>query len=78
VYARIEWEEGTPQALRVIEFLAKEMGTHLGWVDASAPIERGLEKTLAQKKGTYDLARQMRGATKLKTSEFADASISNM
>ena len=54
------------------------MLTHLGWAEASALIERGLEKTIAQKKVTYDLARQMRGATELKTSEFADAIISNM
>jgi isocitrate dehydrogenase len=54
------------------------MLTHLGWAEASALIERGLEKTIAQKKVTYDLARQMTGATELKTSEFADAIIENM
>ena len=41
-------------------------------------IERGLEQTIIQKKVTYDLARQMTGATELKTSEFADAIIRNM
>ena len=54
------------------------MLTHLGWAEASALIERGLEKTIEQKKVTYDLARQMQGATELKTSEFADAIIGNM
>jgi isocitrate dehydrogenase len=54
------------------------MLTHLGWAEAGALIERGLEKTIAQKKVTYDLARQMQGATELKTSEFADAIIGNM
>src|SRR5439155_15824384 len=29
VYAGIEWARGTPQAERVIEFLAKEMGKHV-------------------------------------------------
>jgi isocitrate dehydrogenase len=54
------------------------MLNHLGWKDAGALIERGLEKTIVQKKVTYDLARQMEGATELKTSEFADAIIANM
>ncbi len=51
---------------------------HLGWSEAADLIERGLEKAISQKKVTYDLARQMRGATELKTSEFADAIIKNM
>jgi isocitrate dehydrogenase len=54
------------------------MLNYLGWTEAGALIERGLEKTIAQKKVTYDLARQMRGAKELKTSEFADAIIKNM
>ncbi|OFW12265.1 MAG: isocitrate dehydrogenase (NADP(+)) [Acidobacteria bacterium RIFCSPLOWO2_12_FULL_66_10] len=54
------------------------MLTHLGWAEAGALIERGLEKAVRQKTVTYDLARQMRGATELKTSEFADAIISSM
>jgi isocitrate dehydrogenase len=40
-------------------------------------IESGLDKTIRQKKVTYDLARQTEGATELKTSEFADAIIGN-
>ena len=35
-------------------------------------------RTIQQKKVTYDLARQMEGATELKTSQFADAIIENM
>jgi isocitrate dehydrogenase len=54
------------------------MLNHLGWIEAGALIEKALEKTIAQKKVTYDLARQMKGATELKTSEFADAIIKNM
>ena len=54
------------------------MLNHLGWNEAGALIERGLEKAIAQKKVTYDLARQMKDATELKTSEFADAIIKNM
>jgi isocitrate dehydrogenase len=51
---------------------------YLGWGPAADLIESGLEKTIQQKKVTYDLARQMTGATELKTSQFADAVIANM
>ncbi len=51
---------------------------YLGWTEAADLIESGLEKTIQQKKVTYDLARQMEGAKELKTSQFADAVIENM
>jgi isocitrate dehydrogenase len=51
---------------------------HLGWSEAAAMIEAAIERTIQQKKVTYDLARQMAGATELKTSEFADTIIANM
>jgi isocitrate dehydrogenase len=51
---------------------------YLGWGEAADLIEGGLERTIQQKKVTYDLARQMEQATELKTSQFADAVISNM
>src|SRR5207253_11277503 len=54
------------------------MLNYLGWSEAASLIERALEKTIIEKKVTYDLARQMDGATELKTSEFADAIIANM
>ena len=54
------------------------MFRYLGWGEAADLIETGLEKTILQKKVTYDFARQMEGATELKTSQFADAVISNM
>jgi isocitrate dehydrogenase len=54
------------------------MLNYLGWTEAGALIERGLEKTISQKKVTYDLARQMTDAIELKTSAFADAIIENM
>ena len=37
-----------------------------------------LEKTISQKKVTYDFARLMPGATELKTSEFGKAIVANM
>jgi isocitrate dehydrogenase len=54
------------------------MFRYLGWGEAADLIETGLERTIQQKKVTYDLARQMDNATELKTSQFADALISNM
>jgi isocitrate dehydrogenase len=54
------------------------MFRYLGWGEAAALVERGLERTIQQGKVTYDLARQMQGATELKTSQFADAVIGNM
>jgi isocitrate dehydrogenase len=51
---------------------------HLGWQDAADLIVRGLAATVLQKRVTYDLARQMDGATELKSSQFADAIIENM
>ena len=54
------------------------MFRYMGWRDAAASIEGGIERTIQQKTVTYDLERLMEGATKLKTSEFADAVIANM
>jgi isocitrate dehydrogenase len=54
------------------------MFRYLGWGDVADLIEKGLDATIRQKKVTYDLARQMEGATELKTSQFADAIIANM
>jgi isocitrate dehydrogenase len=54
------------------------MLNYLGWPEAGALIEGAIEKTIAKKQVTYDLARQMQGAKELKTSEFADAIIKNM
>jgi len=54
------------------------MFEHMGWQEAGDLIINGIVKTIAQKRVTYDLERQMRGATKVKTSEFASAIIENM
>jgi isocitrate dehydrogenase len=50
----------------------------LGWKEAAKLIETSLEKTIQQKQVTYDFERQMQGATKVKTSEFATRMIENM
>jgi isocitrate dehydrogenase len=54
------------------------MFRYLGWTEVANLIEAALEKTVQQKRVTYDLARLMEGATELKTSQFADAVISNL
>jgi isocitrate dehydrogenase len=50
----------------------------LGWGEAGAAIESALALTIAQKRVTYDLERQMEGATLLRTSEFAGAILENL
>jgi isocitrate dehydrogenase len=50
----------------------------LGWNEAADLIEHGMERTIEQKKVTYDFERLMEGATKVKTSEFATHIIDNM
>jgi isocitrate dehydrogenase len=54
------------------------MFEHMGWREVSDSIVAALTKTIQQKRVTYDLHRQMEGATKLKTSEFASAIIENL
>jgi isocitrate dehydrogenase len=54
------------------------MFDYLDWGEAGEAIRKALEKTLAQKIVTYDLARQMRGAKKVKCSEFASVIIENL
>ena len=50
----------------------------LGWGEAADLIEQGMERTIEQKKVTYDFERLMEGATKVRTSEFASHIIENM
>ncbi len=50
----------------------------MGWREAADMIVRSIDKTIGQKRVTYDFERLMEGATLLKCSEFADALIENM
>ena len=50
---------------------------HIGWQEAADLIIAGLEKTILQKRVTYDLERLMEGATKVRTSEFGTSIIEN-
>ena len=54
------------------------MFEHMGWNDAAAEIVRALEATIGDKIVTYDFARQMEGATEVKTSEFASAIVDRL
>jgi isocitrate dehydrogenase len=51
---------------------------HMGWEPAAALVVNGLEKAIRNKTVTYDLERQMEGATLVSTSRFADEIIRNM
>jgi isocitrate dehydrogenase len=54
------------------------MFRYMGWNEAADLILSSLEKTIAQKRVTYDFERLMPGATLLKTSEFGRAMAENM
>ena len=51
---------------------------HLGWQEAAELVNNALAKTILNKTVTYDLHRQMEGATKVGTSAFADHIVENM
>jgi len=51
---------------------------HMGWNEAADLIVSALEKTIIQKRVTYDFERLMDGATLLKSSEFGEAMVTNM
>lgn len=51
---------------------------YMGWSGAADRIISAMEKTIRQKRVTYDFHRIMNGATLLKTSEFGDALIENL
>lgn len=54
------------------------MFRYLGWKKAADMIERGMKKAIKSKVVTYDFARLMKGATEVKSSEFASEIIRNM
>ena len=54
------------------------MFRYMGWTPVADLIEQAIQRTIHEKKVTYDLARLMEGATEVRTSEYADAVIANM
>jgi isocitrate dehydrogenase len=51
---------------------------YMGWEKAAKLIVKGLERSIKKKRVTYDFERLMKGATKLKCSEFGAEIIANM
>jgi isocitrate dehydrogenase len=51
---------------------------YIGWVEAARLIHGAVERTIQTKTVTYDLYRQMEGATLLSCSQFGEAIVSNM
>ncbi len=51
---------------------------YIGWQEAADLVVEGIKKTIQKRLVTYDLARQIEGATKVKTSEFGKHIIENM
>jgi isocitrate dehydrogenase len=54
------------------------MFDYMGWREVSAIIRSSLQQTIQAKIVTYDLARQIKGATEVKSREFGQAIIKNM
>ena len=50
----------------------------MGWTEAADLVNTSLEKAIASKRVTYDLARLIAGSTEVKTSEFANVMIESM
>jgi isocitrate dehydrogenase len=51
---------------------------YMGWDKAAKLVEDSVQKTISKKTVTYDLHRQMKGAKKVGTSQFATSIIKNM
>jgi len=61
------------------EILSAEMMLrHMGWIEAADAIIRSMEKSILQKRVTYDFARLMEGATQVSCSGFGQVLIENM
>ena len=54
------------------------MFEYIGWDDAKTAIQRGMESAIRDKIVTYDLARQMDGATEVSCSAFAEAIVERL
>jgi len=50
----------------------------MGWTEAADLVLAALDRTIGQKRVTYDFHRLMEGATLLKCSEFGRALVENM
>ncbi len=51
---------------------------HMGWTEAAELVEKGLERAIQSRQVTYDLARQMEGATEVSCSRFSEIIVDMM
>jgi isocitrate dehydrogenase len=51
---------------------------YMGWREAADLVRQALQQTVAAGTVTYDLARQMEGATEVRCSQFAEAMVAQM
>jgi isocitrate dehydrogenase len=54
------------------------MFEYIGWKESASLITKGLQSAIKSKRVTYDFERLMKGATKLKCSEFGEEIVKNM
>jgi isocitrate dehydrogenase len=54
------------------------MFEHMGWKEAADAVHQGFAKAILGKRVTYDMARQMDGATEVKCSEFGQEIIKHI
>ncbi|MDO8494555.1 MAG: isocitrate dehydrogenase (NADP(+)) [Deltaproteobacteria bacterium] len=68
-------DEANPTSLILSGVMMLE---HLGWKKAGDLIVKGIERTIADHHVTFDLARQLKGAKKIKCSRYGEEVIKNM
>jgi isocitrate dehydrogenase len=59
-------------------FSGSMMFEYIGWKEVGAMINKAFAKTVGESIVTYDFARQMKDATEVSTSGFADALIKRL
>jgi isocitrate dehydrogenase len=68
-------DEANPSSLLLSAAMMLEQ---IGWPEASRVVQEALERTILERRVTYDLARQLGDVKPLRTSEFAAAIIANL
>ncbi|RBL67389.1 NADP-dependent isocitrate dehydrogenase, partial [Pseudomonas sp. MWU13-2625] len=84
--AMLEATQGTPPKYAGKDYvkpgseilLGEMMLRHRGWTEAADTVIAAMEKSILQKRVTYDFARLMEGATQVSCSGFGEVLIENM
>ena len=74
----VNFSDGIIYLINSRRLLGRSSGDLGDWTEAADLLIAALEKTISEKKVTYDLERQMEGATLLKCSEFGKAVAENI